>query len=96
MKGSSFTLLFVWLCTPTIFAQTATENFVLARTYKNAGMTELNGGIYAGTPATVSTQIGYLDGLGKATLGVAVAGSPTQKDLSQWQGGGGQFRAYFF
>ena len=79
-----FYLLFIGICLGYVWtarAQTTTENYVLSRTYKNAGMAELSGNGFAGTPATVQTSLVYVDGLGKTKLAVAAFGSPTQKDI---------------
>ena len=40
-----------------VLSQTTTENYVLSRSYKNAGMTDVVGTAFSGTPATVSTNI---------------------------------------
>ncbi|MCF0075667.1 RHS repeat-associated core domain-containing protein [Dyadobacter sp. CY261] len=64
------------------WSQSATENYVLTRTYKVKGASIESGTNYWGTPLQVQTQISYLDGLGKPKQTVIVSGNPNQKDLA--------------
>ncbi|MCF0070785.1 RHS repeat-associated core domain-containing protein [Dyadobacter sp. CY261] len=73
-----------WLATTSYFglAQTPTANYIISRTYKQAGITEnLAGTNFTATANQAASQLSYFDGLGKPTQQVAAFGAGSKADI---------------
>lgn len=73
-----------WLATTPYFglAQTPTANYIISRTYKQAGITEDPAGAnFTATANQAASQVSYFDGLGKPTQQVAAFGAGSKADI---------------
>jgi RHS repeat-associated protein len=73
-----------WLATTSYFglAQTPTANYIISRTYKQAGINEnLAGANFTATANQATSQVSYFDGLGKPTQQVAAFGAGSKADI---------------
>ncbi|WP_375448649.1 RHS repeat domain-containing protein [uncultured Fibrella sp.] len=81
----TFILYYLFFLSVEIKAQSGEKNYVLSRQYKQANSNETNGSSYAGTAQQVTTQITYLDGLGKTSQQVQAFATPNLKDIVSLQ-----------
>jgi RHS repeat-associated protein len=73
-----------WLATTSHFglAQTPTANYIISRTYKQAGINEnLTGTSFNATASQVTSKVSYFDGLGKPTQQVTAFGAGSKADI---------------